>query len=89
MHTIRLDRYSRTLLTLLTVLLAILVVELWSHRPAMIPAAAAQVPDAAAQRQHLLVEQRRTNELLERIAKLLDERLPRERVPSRAAGRKE
>ena len=62
-----LDRWTRCVLVAITVLLTVIAVELWGGRPSMLPAARAQIPDTAAQRQQILVESKRTNELLGRI----------------------
>lgn len=71
--TISLDRGTRGLLAVLTVLLAVLIAELWWIGPAIVPAASAQIPNAGTQRNLLVEEQKRTNELLARIARRLDE----------------
>ena len=66
------DRTTRALLSAIAVLLAALVVELWSARPPMIPAAAAQVPDSGLQRKQQIDESKRTNELLARLLERID-----------------
>ncbi|MFO0973504.1 MAG: hypothetical protein U1A27_08715 [Phycisphaerae bacterium] len=65
--TLRLDRYSRAVLTTLTVLAGVLAVELWNQAPGLCAPAAAQIPDTAMQRKQLIDEARRTNELLAAI----------------------
>jgi hypothetical protein len=62
-----LDRFTRGVLVALTVLLTIIVIELWAGRPTMTPEARAQVPDSGAQRNQMIEETRRTNQLLEQI----------------------
>ena len=62
-----LDRWTRCVLLVITVLLSVIAVELWGRRPSMLPTAQAQIPDDGAQRQRLIVESRRTNELLGQI----------------------
>ena len=62
-----LDRCTRGLLTAITILLAVIAVELWGGRPSMLPAARGQIPDSGLQRQQLTVEMRRSNDLLGQI----------------------
>jgi len=62
-----LDRWTRYVLLAITVLLTVIAVELWGGRPSMLPAARAQIPDTAAQTQQLIVESKRTNQLLGQI----------------------
>lgn len=66
-HVFTLDRWTRCVLLAITVLLTVIAVELWGGRPSMLPAAQAQIPDTAAQRQQILVESKRTNALLGQI----------------------
>ncbi|MEE8170532.1 MAG: hypothetical protein V3T70_08295 [Phycisphaerae bacterium] len=72
-NVVTLDRFTRTVLVLLTGCSAVLAVELLvlASEP---PQAAAQatIPNAAAQRFQQIDEIRRTNKLLERIAKQLE-----------------
>lgn len=65
--TITLDRYSRGVLTALAVLLSVVAVELWVAMPGAPPAAQAQIPDTGLQRQNLVQETQKTNELLQKI----------------------
>lgn len=65
--TIQLDRFTRMILTALTLLLAIIAVELWAFAPDTTPRASAQIPDTGMQRKLIVDESKRTNELLERI----------------------
>lgn len=69
-----LDRYTRVILTALTVLASVLVVELWGRQPSALPPAAAQVPDSGLQRRQQLDEMKRTNELLATILDRLENR---------------
>lgn len=62
-----LDRFTRTILTVITALLAVIAVELWFGRPNMVPAARAQIPDSGKQRHDLLREQKRTSDLLKQV----------------------
>ena len=62
-----LDRWTRFVLLAITVLLTVIAVELWGGRPSTLASAQAQIPDTAAQRQQLIVESKRTNELLGQI----------------------
>lgn len=64
MPTVTLDRATKRLLTVITVLLAVLIVELWALRPDSATPAHAQIPDTGLQRQQIVDEQRRTNDLL-------------------------
>lgn len=61
------DRFTRCLLVVLTVLLAIIAVELWAGQPSALPAASAQIPDSGLQRNQQLMEIRKTNQLLDQI----------------------
>ncbi len=70
--SITLDRYTRVILTVLTVFCGVIAVELWERQPTALPAAEAQVPDTALQRKQLIEEARHTNDLLERIATRLE-----------------
>jgi hypothetical protein len=64
---LRLDRYTRTVLTALVVLLSVIAVELWVAMPSGIPNAQAQIPDTAMQRQQIAQESQKTNDLLQKI----------------------
>ena len=66
-HEFTLDRFTRGLLLALTVLLAVIAIELWAARPGTTSTAMAQVPDSGAQRNQMIEETRRTNQLLEQI----------------------
>ena len=66
-HEFTLDRFTRGVLVALTVLLTVIAIELWAGRPDMVPAAQAQVPDSGAQRNQIIEDGRRTNQLLEQI----------------------
>lgn len=61
------DRYTRLLLTAITVLLTVIAVELWAERPPLIGDAQAQIPDSGLQRNLLIDEAQRTNKLLAEI----------------------
>ncbi len=61
---VSLDQPTRRLLTAIAVLLAVLIVELWALRPDSTTPAHAQIPDTGLQRQQIVDEQRRTNDLL-------------------------
>jgi hypothetical protein len=62
-----LDRFTRSLLCILTALLGIVAVELWVALPSTAPAAVAQIPDTGLQRLQIVEEARKTNELLREI----------------------
>jgi len=62
-----LDRWTRRLLCVIAVLLAVIAVELWQGRPSMLPRAEAQIPDTALQRENIVREARKTNALLAQI----------------------
>ncbi len=62
-----LDRWTRYVLLAITILLTVIAVELWGGRPSMLATAQAQIPDTGAQLQQLIVESKRTNELLGQI----------------------
>lgn len=64
---IRLDRYTRGVMTALVMLLSIIAVELWVALPSAVPSAQAQIPDTGLQRQQIVQETQRTNELLQKI----------------------
>jgi hypothetical protein len=61
---VRLDRFTRCLLAVITVLLTVIAVELWQGRPSMLPEAMAQIPDSGAQRYQMIAETQKTNNLL-------------------------
>lgn len=71
-RVVSLHRADRALLLALAALLSVLVVELWSLAPPWSAAAQAQLPNAGMQRVQQTEEVRRTNELLERIARRLE-----------------
>ncbi|MBN2560687.1 MAG: hypothetical protein JXQ75_07145 [Phycisphaerae bacterium] len=62
-----LDRLTRSVLLVITVLLTVIAIELWAGRPSMLPTAQAQVPDSGLQRNQMIDEAHRTNRLLEEI----------------------
>ncbi|MBI5765122.1 MAG: hypothetical protein HZA51_16525 [Planctomycetes bacterium] len=64
--TLSVDRFTRTLLVTLTLLLAVIAVELWIGQ-ADRNTVSAQIPDTGLQRQNIVEEARRTNQLLEQI----------------------
>jgi uncharacterized protein YpmS len=70
-HEVHLDRLTRGVLCLLTALLVVIAVELWVAMPSSAPAAMAQIPDTGLQRQQIVEETRRTNQLLEQILEQL------------------
>lgn len=80
--TVTLDRATRRLLSVIAVLLAVLIVELWALRPETAPAAHAQIPDTGLQRQQIVEEQRRTNELLSAMLEHLRTQAVKVRVES-------
>jgi len=63
-HVFTLDRGTRLLLAAITALLAVIAVELWAARPPLAGQAQAQIPDSGLQRNVLIDEARRTNQLL-------------------------
>lgn len=65
--TVSLDRFTRGILTALTVLLTVIAVELWANRPSDLPVANAQIPDTGYQRQQIVDQIRITNSLLEQV----------------------
>lgn len=66
-RTIVLDKYTRVVLTAITVLLTFIAVELADRGSPGLPAAQAQIPDTGKQRQVLLEETRQSNRLLSAI----------------------
>lgn len=62
-----LDRYTRGLLTVIAVLLAIVAVELAVQRPDIAATVQAQIPDSGLQRNQLIAEAQRTNQILDDI----------------------
>lgn len=62
-----LDKWTRRILGVIAVLLAVIAVELWQARPSMLPRAEAQIPDTALQRANIVREARKTNALLSKI----------------------
>jgi hypothetical protein len=61
------DRYTRTVLTVIAGLLTVIAVELAYHAPSSTPRAEAQIPDTALQRKQVVDESRETNRLLSAI----------------------
>lgn len=61
------DRYTRCLLTVIAALLAIVAVELAVQRPDIAATVQAQIPDSGLQRNQLIAEAQRTNQLLDDI----------------------
>jgi hypothetical protein len=62
-----LDRFTRGILVVITILLAVIAVELWQQRPNVLPQAYAQIPDSGMQRNVAITEARETNRLLQGI----------------------
>lgn len=67
MRAIEMDRYTRTVLTVIAGLLTVIAVELAYHAPSSVPRAEAQIPDTALQRKQIVDESRETNKLLSAI----------------------
>ncbi len=67
MRVFTLDGYTRRILCVIAVLLAVITVELWQVGPSMLPRAEAQIPDTALQRENIVREARQTNALLKQI----------------------
>lgn len=65
-RTLTFDRFTRSILVVLTLLLSVIAVELWIGL-ADRSTAVAQIPDTGLQRQNIVEETRRTNQLLEQI----------------------
>lgn len=63
----RVDRRLQALLACIAVLLGIIAIELSDRLPSPVSPAVAQIPDTARQRQDIVIETRRTNELLGQI----------------------
>lgn len=78
--TVTLDLGTKRLLSVIALLLAVLIVELWALRPDTAPAAHAQIPDTGLQRQQIVDEQRQTNELLSAMLEHLRTRTIKVRV---------
>ena len=70
----RIDRFTRSVLVVIAVLLGVIAVGLWQERPSMLPAAQAQVPDSGMQRNQMLKETQETNKLLRQILEHLQEK---------------
>jgi hypothetical protein len=64
---LRLERGVKRLLTCTAALLVVIAAELWMLMPGPSPTAFAQIPDTALQRQNIVAECQRTNELLKSI----------------------
>ena len=64
----------RVLQGLWIVQLLLTCVRVWVAPGPILPEAQAQIPDPAVQRNHALVEARRTNQLLEKLIKTLETR---------------
>jgi hypothetical protein len=54
--TVHVDRYTKMILTLLTLLLFMLVIGLWSERPSCLPQAQAALPDSGKQLEQVIGE---------------------------------
>jgi len=71
MTDLRLDRYTRGLLTVIAGLLFVLAIELWAMAPPMLSDARAQIPDSGEQRLKMLQQQQETNRLLKQIVTIM------------------
>ena len=61
------DRFTRRVLCLIAIILAVIAAELWVALPAIGPKAQAQIPDSGLQRHVMIDEVQRTNRLLDRL----------------------
>ena len=66
-HDMVLERGVKRMLACITAFLVVIAVELAMLMPGHTPTVQAQIPDTALQRQNILVETQRTNELLQKI----------------------
>lgn len=76
----RCERQGRWYRTLVVGLLAIIAAAVVSERSSMLPAATAQIPDTAAQRQAIVEQLQITNQLLDRILMHLETKAVKVRV---------
>ncbi len=70
----RTDRFTRSILVVIAVSLGVIAVGLWQGHPSILPTAQAQVPDSGMQRNQMLKETQKTNELLRQILTHLQEK---------------
>jgi|CXWL01.1.fsa_nt_gi hypothetical protein len=66
-HVMVLERGVKRTLACIAAILVVIAVELAMLTPGRTPAVQAQIPDTALQRQNILAETQRTNELLQKI----------------------
>ncbi len=69
----RTDRFTRSIMVVIALLLGVICVGLWRDGPSILPSAEAQVPDSGMQRNQMLREAQKTNALLGQILKHLQE----------------
>ena len=70
--TVTVDKYTRSLLTVIAVLLSLVVVGLWHETPGTIPVAQASgIPNQGQQLNEVVIELQQVNTSLEMIADLL------------------
>jgi hypothetical protein len=54
--TVKVDRYTKVMLTVIAVLLGMVAVGLWCETPTMMPSAQAGIPDSGAQLDKLILK---------------------------------
>lgn len=69
--TVHVDRYTKILLTILTILLFVLVIGLWSERPSCLPHAQAALPDSGRQLEQVITELQTVQKKIDRVYELL------------------
>ena len=65
------DNYTRFILTALTVLLAVVGLNLWFHTPSTIPTAQASIPDSGQQLYQLIEEVKALNSSVDQMKQTL------------------
>ncbi len=69
--TVHVDRYTKTLLTILTILLFMLVIGLWTQAPSTLPRAEAALPDSGMQLEQVISELQHVQQRIDRIYEFL------------------
>jgi len=70
--TVQVDRYTKAILTIITIMLILLVIGVWTMMPSTLPRAEAALPDSGQQLETVITELQGVQTKIDRIYDLLN-----------------